>query len=159
MKGKKKNSPLDDVMNMMGYDNTEHGESVTDMDDPSIINSNVDDLTETEKPDEEETPGTEETDEDPHEDTSDIPEDVLNKINNISSSNNEEATEEDEQPTEETSEQVDPGEANQIEAFFDAFAEALNWDVNDQDKPNSIEGLIDYIGDLVEQNSKPQYAD
>jgi hypothetical protein len=55
--------------------------------------------------------------------------------------------------------QPDPNEAQNIGAFFDAFAEALNWDVEDDEKPTTVEGLIDYIGDVVEQNSTPTYAD
>lgn len=44
--------------------------------------------------------------------------------------------------------------------FFDAFAEELGWDVDEDDeKPNSVSGLVDYIGRMIEQNSTPQYAD
>ena len=43
--------------------------------------------------------------------------------------------------------------------FFDAFAEELGWDVKDDEKPDSMEGLINYIEDTVAENSKPQYAD
>lgn len=43
--------------------------------------------------------------------------------------------------------------------FFDAFAEELGWDVADNDKPTNIQELVDYIGDMIEQNSAPQYAD
>lgn len=151
---KKKNSPLDDVMDIMGYDNHEEGQEATDMDALSTYES-VDDLEENDTPDPTEDP--EETTEvtgDPHEDNSPIPEDVLKKTNNISDSDNTASEEVDE-----TDATVDSGEAEQIGAFFDAFAEALNWDVEDDERPNSIEGLIDYIGDVVEQNSTPQYAD
>ena len=152
---KKKNSPLDDAFSAMGYDNIEQGEEVTNLDSPS-----VDDLTKEEDPEPIETVTEEETgDEDPLKDDTDIPEDVLNRMNNKQSSNNEEPTVEEEvvdqmeEPTE------DPHEAQQIGAFFDAFAEALNWDVADDEKPTSVEGLIDYIGEMVEQNSKPSYSD
>ncbi len=43
--------------------------------------------------------------------------------------------------------------------FFDAFAEELGWDVSDDEKPDSMEGLVNYIEDTVKQNSVPQYAD
>lgn len=152
---KKKNSPLDDVMDIMGYDNHESGEEATDMDALSTYES-VDDLEDDDTPDLEQQDAEEPTDgvEDPHEDNSPIPEDVLKKTNNISDSDNMASEEVDE-----TDATVDSGEAEQIGAFFDAFAEALNWDVEDDERPNSIEGLIDYIGDVVEQNSTPQYAD
>lgn len=152
---KKKNSPLDDAFSAMGYDNIEQGEEVTNLDSPS-----VDDLTKEEDPEPIETVTEEETgDEDPLKDDTGIPEDVLNRMNNKQSSNNEEPTVEEEvvDQTEEPTE--DPHEAQQIGAFFDAFAEALNWDVADDEKPTSVEGLIDYIGEMVEQNSKPSYSD
>lgn len=158
---KKKNSPLDDVLNIMGYDNTEEGVEVTDMDQLNNYPSNVDELTTKNKPDEDDTSSAEEPGkDDPHEDTSEIPEDVLKNINNNSTSDNEEDSDEvvDDQ-LDDTTQVENPDEAQQIGAFFDAFAEALNWDVSDEDKPSSIEGLIDYIGEIVKQNSKPDYAD
>lgn len=53
----------------------------------------------------------------------------------------------------------DANEATQVGAFFDAFAEELGWEVDDDEKPTSIDGLIEYIQDVVEENSKPQYSD
>lgn len=152
---KKKNSPLDDVFNTMGYDNIEQGEEVTNLDSPS-----VDDLTKEEDPEPTTTVTEEETgNEDPLKDDTEIPEDVLNRMNNTQSSNNEEPTVEEEDVTQTEEVTEDPREAQQIGAFFDAFAEALNWDVTDDEKPTSVEGLIDYIGEMVEQNSKPTYSD
>lgn len=152
---KKKNSPLDDVFNTMGYDNIEQGEEVTNLDSPS-----VDDLTKEEDPEPTTTVTEEETgSEDPLKDDTEIPEDVLNRMNNKQPSNNEEPTVEEEDVTQTEEVTEDPREAQQIGAFFDAFAEALNWDVTDDEKPTSVEGLIDYIGEMVEQNSKPTYSD
>ena len=102
--------------------------------------------------------------EDPNakEDNSDIPEDILNKH---SSEDNKDANSEqngqdkEDENSEEGDEDVDPSEAKQIGAFFDAFAEAQNWEVDEKDKPTSVEELIDYIQDVVDQNSKPTYAD
>lgn len=51
-------------------------------------------------------------------------------------------------------------ESSQVGLFFDAFNEALGWEVNeDEEKPNTIEDLIEYMRDLVEENSEPSYAD
>lgn len=165
MARKKQNNPLDDVFSTMGYANQETGESVTDMDDPNMSthSSSVDDLDDDKKPDPDKEESEEKVEEkpagNPREDDTEIPEDVLNNIkNNISSEENKnEHTGEEEHVDEDT--QPDPNEAQHIGAFFDAFAEALNWDVDEQDKPTSIESLIDYIGDMVEQNSTPKYAD
>jgi len=57
------------------------------------------------------------------------------------------------------SEEVDPNEASAVGAFFDAFAESNGWDVPEDEKPKTIEEITDYIKDVVEQNSIPQYAD
>lgn len=158
---KQKNSPLDDALDMLGYKNHETGEGVTDMDNDSMFNTtSVDDSEKDNEPDPEK--DAEGKDKDPHEDTSVIPEDVLDKINNnIPDSEKSESVEdgEGEDTTIEDGGKPDPGEAQQIGAFFDAFAEALNWDVSDDEKPNTVEELIDYIGDMVEQNSTPKYAD
>lgn len=58
---------------------------------------------------------------------------------------------------------VDPekdAESGQVGLFFDAFNEALGWEVGeDEEKPNTIEDLIDYMRDLVEESSEPSYAD
>lgn len=158
---RKKKNPLDDLTSMMsdlGYDNSEQHESVVDMDELTEGFTGVEDpIEEHNEPD----PGKQETEEkegenkDEHDDDSKIPDDVLNRINNQSS---EEELDGEQDPDDDNTE-TDPNEAQQIGAFFDAFAEALDWDVEDEDRPDSIESLIDYIGDVVEQNSTPQYAD
>lgn len=158
---RKKKNPLDDLTSMMsdlGYDNSEQHESVVDMDELTEGFTGVEDpIKENNEPD----PGKQETEEkegenkDEHDDDSKIPDDVLNRINNQSS----EEEPDEEQDTDDDNTKADPNEAQQIGAFFDAFAEALDWDVKDEDRPDSIESLIDYIGDVVEQNSTPQYAD
>lgn len=154
---KKKNSPLDDVLDIMGYDNLESGEGVTDMDDDAIDNPSVDNPVDIQEPD----PTKESEDnkgvDDPYKDDSPIPDNILESASDISESNKVEGSAEEDIADGLTG--ADPGEAQQIGAFFDAFAEALNWDVDDENKPDSIEGLIDYIGDVVEQNSVPHYSD
>ena len=158
---RKKKNPLDDLTSMMsdlGYGNSEQHESIVDMDELTEGFTGVEDpIEENNEPD----PGKQETEEkegenkDEHDDDSKIPDDVLNRINNQSS---EEELDGEQDPDDDNTE-TDPNEAQQIGAFFDAFAEALDWDVEDEDRPDSIESLIDYIGDVVEQNSTPQYAD
>lgn len=166
MARKKKNSPLDDVFNGLGYDNPEFTEGVTDMDDPDMglhsETEGVDDLTDNKEPaDNNEA----EVDVNVRDDDSDIPEEVLNNINNNDSSVDDETEDDleegntDNEPETQDGETVEPWETQQVSAFFDAFADELGWDVDDDDKPNSIKDLIEYIGDMVEQNSTPEYAD
>lgn len=50
-------------------------------------------------------------------------------------------------------------EANNVSAFFDAFAEKLGWEFDeDEDRPQTVEEMIDYFKDVVEENSTPDYA-
>lgn len=93
----------------------------------------------------------------PRDDDSDIPDYVLNNDNNnnVNTSDEPDNSLDDDDLTDE----VDADETQQIGLFFDAFAEELGWDVADDQKPESIPALIDYIKDVVEQNSVPQYAD
>lgn len=65
-----------------------------------------------------------------------------------------------EEPTDTVDEDVDVTESTQVEMFFDAFAEQLGWEAGeDEEKPKTIEEFIEYIQDLVEEESKPQYSD
>lgn len=53
----------------------------------------------------------------------------------------------------------DNSESAGVSQFFDAFSEALGWDVEDENKPNTVDELIDYVKELVEENSQPDYSD
>lgn len=160
MTKKKKNSPLGGALDSI-YSNIIGAEDqVTDINGVDEF-IDVDIQNEDTKPEDDDESATEDEngnseDIEVHDDDSKIPENVLNNIN----SNNEDSEEEQvEDNQEEEIEEVNPTEAQNIGAFFDAFAEQLNWDVDEEDKPKSVEELIDYIGDVVEQNSKPEYAD
>lgn len=160
MTKKKKNSPLGGALDSI-YSNIIGAEDqVTDINGIDEF-VDVDVQNEDNKPEDDDESATEDEsgnseDIDVHDDDSEIPENVLNNIN----SNNEDSEEEQvEDGQEEQTEEINPAEAQNIGAFFDAFAEQLNWDVAEEDKPKSVEELIDYIGDVVEQNSKPEYAD
>ena len=152
-KSKKSPSALD-MLDDLGLDNVEEGGGVTDLSNDIIDgedDTDVDNIDDKEQPDENnDTGGT-------GEDDTDIPQEVLDRMNkqttseSLESGNGEEETEEPEDVTE--------AEVQGVSAFFDAFAEALNWDVEEDEKPKSIDDLIGYIEDVVDQNSTPQYAD
>lgn len=58
---------------------------------------------------------------------------------------------------EETEESTD--ETTIVTDFFDSLSEKLGWDdIEDDDKPKTVEDLIDYFNDVIEENSVPQYA-
>lgn len=49
--------------------------------------------------------------------------------------------------------------AEQVTAFFDAISENLGWEFDeDEEKPKTVEELIDYITDVIEENSTPEFA-
>ena len=150
-------SQFEDLLKSVGYDNVEQHEGVTDVtqdifDDDDI--ENLDPENQTSPVQQTEEVDNQQATEDPLEDHSPVPEDVLNR-------QSEQQTSEGlgEQNGEDETQEVDPTEATNIGAFFDAFAEELGWDVSDDEKPNSVEGLVDYIGSVIEQNSTPKYAD
>lgn len=59
--------------------------------------------------------------------------------------------------TEEPGESTD--ETTIVTGFFDSLSEKLGWDdIEDDDKPKTVEDLIDYFNDVIEENSVPQYA-
>lgn len=53
----------------------------------------------------------------------------------------------------------DNNEENVVTNFFDAIAEKLNWEFEeDEDKPKSVDELINYFQNVIEENSKPEYS-
>lgn len=50
-------------------------------------------------------------------------------------------------------------EEQMIGGFFDAISEKLGWEFDEnEEKPNTIESLIDYFQNIIEEESKPTYA-
>ena len=169
---RKKNNPLGgfaDALDDLGLGGTGGTEEVTNIDyQENILDTpNVDDLDkEKDKPDDdtidhtEDNKSNDQVDTKAKEDDSEIPDDVLN---NKPSDNNDDAKDEqdpeEDEDDNEDEEEIDPTESKQIRVFFDAFAEAANWDVDEKDKPTSVEELVKYMEEVVDQNSKPTYAD
>ena len=53
----------------------------------------------------------------------------------------------------------DNNEENVVTNFFDAMAEKLNWDFEEgEEKPKSVDELINYFQNVIEENSKPEYS-
>lgn len=169
---RKKKNPLgdfEDALSSLGFGGQEGGDSVTDIDNQDVVNQVLDDPNDDVKnldnPDDNK-PTEDNKNGDPNakEDDSEIPDNILNNT----SDNNKQDSEQDQQNTEsdQTEDQTqdentedDPGEAEQIGAFFDAFAEANGWSIDEDEKPNNVDELVDYIKNIVETNSVPEYAD
>lgn len=64
-----------------------------------------------------------------------------------------------EEETEEEEGVEDNNEENVVTNFFDAMAEKLNWEFEeDEDRPKSVDELINYFQNVIEENSKPEYS-
>lgn len=162
---RRKKNPLgdfEDALNSLGFGGSEGGASVTDIDSQDTVDTVLDDpdddIDNLDNPDANTVTEDNKEVEDPnvHEDNTEIPDNILNNTsdNNTVNANEEELTEDIDDPNAEI-----PGEAEQIGAFFDAFAEANGWSVADNEKPTNVNELVDYIKDVVSENSVPQYAD
>ena len=169
---RRKKNPLgdfEDALNSLGFSGSEGNASVTNIDSQDtatqIIDDPDDDIKNLDNPDDNKsTEDNKNVDPNAKEDNSEIPDNILNNT----SDNNKQDSEQDQQNTDlnQTDDQNydentenDPGEAEQIGAFFDAFAEANGWSVDEDEKPKNVDELVDYIKNVVETNSVPEYAD
>lgn len=149
-------SVFEDTLNKLGYSNPEIKENVTSLDDV-LDNEQETDIDDIDDNPVNKTEENKEVDPELKEDNTEIPEDVFQGKDQENKDGEKNATEE--QTEEDEIEDITEEESSQVGAFFDAFAESLGWDVSDEERPDSIEGLISYIQQIVEQNSKPEYAD
>ena len=161
---KKKNtipSGFDDILGNI-YSNAEQGEGITDMNtmlegDTEIPFEDEDD---TKEPPVNTEDGKKEDDTQvaEHEDNSEIPDEVINNKDNKTTEV--ETTEESEDETEPSDAEV--VEAQQVGLLFDAIGQELGWnmdDIDEEDRPLTVEALTKYFAETVKQNSVPQYAD
>lgn len=154
-------SAFDSLLDDMGYGNTMSQPETTDVSD-MLDNDGIDNLDEPNDTSD----VTEDVDNnEPQEpaansnldDDTEIPEDVINNTQNQSLGDQNTQTEESNNGLQNT--EINETEKNNIGVFFDAFAEELGWDVDDDNKPTTVEGLVDYMSQVIEQNSAPHYAD
>ncbi len=163
MAKKKTSTAFDNAFNSLGLTNPEGGESIVNLDDLGL---DKDDITTVQGDDIIDNPDGNEPPVDGNEPpkSDDKPADGLGDDVNLPPTGNEPPASTDDIDDNNDDDNVDDpnGDANeaaQVGAFFDAFAEELGWEVDDDEKPTSITDLIGYIQDVVEENSKPQYAD
>lgn len=147
-------SAFNNVLDGLGYGNVMHQEEVSDTTNDIIDNDDIDNLDNNDDITSDVNAEDNESTNENFEDNTEIPKDILNDTNNTTSDSNEDDNSEQNATTE-----VNENEVNNVGAFFDAFAEELGWDVADDDKPTSVQELVDYMGAMIEQNSKPHYAD
>lgn len=161
---RKKKNPLGDfenALNSLGFNSQEGGSSVTNIDNQetnnTVLDDPNDDIENLDNPDTTVTEDNEDTTTDPNvrEDDTEVPDNILN---NTSDTNTVEENEQEE-PVEDNNNTEIPGEAEQVGAFFDAFAEAAGWSVDDSERPKNVDEFVEYMSKVAEENSVPQYAD
>lgn len=94
------------------------------------------------------------------EDDSDIPAEVLQQMQTQTTKvdDNDDQTETSEDEPSES----DITEAQQVGLLFDAVGESLGWnmaDIEEEDRPLTVDDLTTYLSNVVKENSVPQYAD
>lgn len=138
-----RNSNVDENINV----NADEFESLDDEELEDIKNNNIEVKNKKEKLVEEQDTEEEEIEE----------EDIEDKSKRKPGRHRKEETIEEE--TEEEEEVEDNNEENVVTNFFDAMAEKLNWEFEeDEDKPKSVDELINYFQNVIEENSKPEYS-
>ena len=162
---KKKNtipSGFDDILGNI-YSNAEQGESIVNVDDMLPPDTPLEEIEDEKEPPVNTEDGNEKTDDtqDPpanNEDDSEIPEDVLKNIQDANTTTvDDETTEDNEEPSD-----ADLIEAQQVGLLFDAIGQSLGWNMNDideKDRPLTVDALTDYFGKVIKENSVPEYAD
>lgn len=138
-----RNSNIDENVNV----NADEFESLDDEELEDIKNNNIEVKNKKEKPVEEQDTEEEEIEE----------EDIEDKPKRKPGRPRKEETIEEE--TEEEEEIEDNNEENVVTNFFDAMAEKLNWEFEEgEEKPKSVDELINYFQNVIEENSKPEYS-
>ena len=165
---KKKNtipSGFEDILGNI-YSNAEQGEGVTNIDELEELNNSLDDDDDKNVPPvnnnpedgDKQDPIQNVQDPNAHEDNSPEPPVITNSeppTNPEPSVNTEEN--QDTEPTE-----ADVIEAEQVGLFFDALGSSLGWnmdEIDEKDRPLTVDQLTDYMKAVVTENSVPQYAD
>ena len=163
MAKKKNNIPsgFEDILGNI-YSNAEIGEGVTNVDEELAPSTPLVEDDTTEEPPVKTEDGDKKDDTvDSTEDNSQIPEEVLKDASTNTTTQVEQQIEDVEEETEEPTD-ADIHEAEQVGLLFDAVAESLGWniaDIDEKDRPLTVEGLRDYLVETVNQNSVPHYAD
>ena len=100
-----------------------------------------------------------------NDDDSEIPQSVLDRMDKKSKDEPvQEPTNDTIDNTEDTSDPSDDdvSEAQQVGLLFDAIGESFGWnmdDIEEEDRPLTVDDLTNYMRKVVQQNSVPQYAD
>lgn len=165
----KKNSTPSTFDNMLNdiYGNEGSIQEITDIDKQDTFTDVIEDNNKpVDKPTEDNT--ADDTNPSAKDDDSDIPQDVLDRMNNNTKDepiqdtvvDTPDNTNNDVNTTDPSD--ADVHEAQQVGLLFDAIGESFGWnmdDIKEEDRPLTVDDLTHYMREVVEQNSVPHYAD
>ena len=165
----KKNSTPSTFDNMLNdiYGNEGSIQEITDIDKQDTFTDVIEDNNKpVDKPTEDNT--ADDTNPSAKDDDSDIPQDVLDRMNNNTKDepiqdtvvDTPDNTNDDVNTTDPSD--ADVHEAQQVGLLFDAIGESFGWnmdDIKEEDRPLTVDDLTHYMREVVEQNSVPHYAD
>ena len=159
-------TPFDDLLNSV-YGNEGNMPETTNMDTQDSFINVVEDK---DKPADKPAEDSSADDTNPsniNDDDSEIPQDVLDRMDGkpkeepvqepANATVDINATEDASDPSDE-----DIHEAQQVGLLFDAIGESFGWnmdDIKEEDRPLTVDDLTNYMREVVQQNSVPQYAD
>ena len=159
-------STFDNMLNDI-YGNEGSIQEITDIDKQDTFADVIEDNNKpVDKPTEDNT--ADDTNPSAKDDDSDIPQDVLDRMNNNTKDepiqdtvvDTPDNTNNDVNTTDPSD--ADVHEAQQVGLLFDAIGESFGWnmdDVKEEDRPLTVDDLTHYMREVVEQNSVPHYAD
>lgn len=176
MSRKKNENPslLDEALSI--FANSEGVSEVTNLDDPTYDvdddheddapgNDKTEDIV---KPEDDDNKTDDTIDSKTDDDNSDIPQDVLDRMNGNKPVDNNTENDDDNKggvDNNKTEDDVDAGdlaEAEQVSALFDAVIESFGFnpeDIEEKKRPLTVDGLTSYFKEMINENSVPQYAD
>lgn len=101
----------------------------------------------------------EDDDTDDVDDADDIQEELKSKSKSKKNKDDDSDNKNDDNPDSNGIDTDDQGEQAAVSAFFDAISDELGWeDVTDDEKPKTAKDLVTYFRDIIEENSKPDFA-
>lgn len=176
MSRKKNENPslLDEALSI--FTNSEGASEVTNLDDQTYDvdddheddapgNDKTEDIV---KPEDDDNKTDDTIDSETDDDNSDIPQDVLDRMNGNKPVDNNTENDDDNKggvDNNKIEDDVDAGdlaEAEQVSALFDAVIESFGFnpeDIEEKKRPLTVDGLTSYLKEMVNENSVPQYAD
>lgn len=158
---KKKNtipSGFEDILGNI-YSNSEQGESIADIDELLPPDTPLEEEKDEVPPAKTEDGKNADSTVDVIDDDSEIPQDVLKETKTEQPT---ETQEPEEKVTEQEPTNADLIEAQQVGLLFDAVGESLGWnmsDIDENERPLTVNDLTNFLAETVRQNSVPEYAD